>query len=142
MSLRYRGQTWELDIPVDGQRLDRPAIADHFHQAHSRAYGYDRPDHPVELVSLKVTATGHTQKPSLGAPSDTRAGASPAFGERTIYMNGTFVNCPIYQRESLALNAKIHGPAVIEEFGSFTLLFPSWSALADQASNLLLERDW
>ncbi len=44
---RYRGQSHELSVPTVGA----------FHHEHERRNGYARPDTPVEIVALRVTAT-------------------------------------------------------------------------------------
>jgi len=139
LSLRYRGQTWELDIPVESQALDRLSTAQRFHQAHMRAYGYDRREHPIELVSLKVTVVGDTPKPDLASPPALETGASMEPERRSVYIDGSFVMCPIYARASIPASVAIAGPAVIEEFGTFTMLFPDWTARADAVGNLVLE---
>jgi N-methylhydantoinase A len=34
-----------------------------------------------------------------------------------------FADCPVYARETLAAGAEIEGPALIEEYGSTTVMF-------------------
>ncbi len=46
LDARYEGQSHELRVP---------AVAD-FAEHHQRRNGYDRPDHPVEVVALRATA--------------------------------------------------------------------------------------
>jgi len=46
--LRYRGQSFELTVPL-GQEL-----AERFHRAHEERYGYADPDRPVELVAVRT----------------------------------------------------------------------------------------
>jgi N-methylhydantoinase A len=46
--LRYRGQSFELTVPLgDG-------LADRFHRAHEERYGYADPARPVELVAVRT----------------------------------------------------------------------------------------
>ncbi len=71
--LRYRGQAFELAVPV--AEVTRPALADGFHAAHRERYGYDQPDVPVEVVTLHVRAEGPTPEVPLprwtgGGPAD------------------------------------------------------------------------
>lgn len=46
--LRYRGQSFELTVPLE---LD---LTDAFHRAHEARYGYADPERPVELVAVRT----------------------------------------------------------------------------------------
>src|SRR3978361_1509243 len=49
--LRYRGQAFELAVPLSKH------LEEDFHAAHEEAYGYRDPEAEVELVTLRATAT-------------------------------------------------------------------------------------
>jgi N-methylhydantoinase A len=58
--LRYRGQSFELTVPLG------PRLAERFHEAHSSryGYGYSDPGRPVELVAVRtadVRAAPHVE---------------------------------------------------------------------------------
>ncbi|MBA3365200.1 MAG: hydantoinase/oxoprolinase family protein, partial [Actinobacteria bacterium] len=46
--LRYRGQGFELSVPLGGD------IAATFHRAHEDRYGYSEPDRELELVAVRT----------------------------------------------------------------------------------------
>jgi 5-oxoprolinase (ATP-hydrolysing) len=46
----------------------------------------------------------------------------------------------VYNRELWRSTSVIAGPAVIEEFGSFTMVLAGWAARRDGLGNLVLER--
>jgi N-methylhydantoinase A/oxoprolinase/acetone carboxylase beta subunit len=46
--LRYRGQSFELTVPLG------PDVAQSFHRAHEERYGYADPDGEVELVAIRT----------------------------------------------------------------------------------------
>ena len=46
----------------------------------------------------------------------------------------------VYERDALTPAAAITGPAIIDEFGSTTIVPPDWIARLDESGNLLLER--
>jgi N-methylhydantoinase A len=48
LDLRYRGQSFELTVPLD----DDPAES--FHRAHEERYGYADRDRPIELVAVRT----------------------------------------------------------------------------------------
>lgn len=147
--LRYFGQAWEVRVDVPTGKFDR-ATADvalgRFHDAHTRVYGYSYADHPdqhVEWVNFRVTGTGPIQRPVL----EPRAGLLSTdiqralTGHREVYFDSRFVDTPVYGRTMLGPGDCIFGPAIIEEFGSTTVVFPRLSARVDEYANLILEID-
>ncbi len=46
--LRYRGQSFELAVPL------QPGLAEAFHRAHEARYGYADRDRPIELVAVRT----------------------------------------------------------------------------------------
>ena len=138
MYLRYLGQAWELEVPVESHEVDLAGISDAFHREHERAYGYRREGHAIEVVNLGLTALGYVADPDLTL-DDAGGVRHEPLEHRDVYFEGRFVRCPVYDRRGLAPGATISGPAVVEEFGSTTLIFPGWVANADSAGNLLME---
>ena len=59
--LRYRGQSFELTVPL------QPRLAEAFHRAHEARYGYADRERPIELVAVR-TADVHPG-PRLELPS-------------------------------------------------------------------------
>ena len=46
--LRYRGQSFELAVPL------QPGLAEAFHRAHEARYGYADRERPIELVAVRT----------------------------------------------------------------------------------------
>jgi N-methylhydantoinase A len=59
--LRYRGQSFELTVPLG------PGLAQRFHRAHEERYGYADPARPVELVAVRTADVA--PGPELNLPS-------------------------------------------------------------------------
>lgn len=143
--LRYHGQAYEVRIDVsDGAvtaELGRQ-IVEAFHQAHHSTYGYDyRGRQQVEFVNLRVTGLGLIEKPALQEIASGSDDPSAAYkGERPVYFEaaGAFQPCPLYDRARLLAGNTIAGPAIIEEYGSTTVVFPRQQAVVDRFGNLLL----
>jgi len=137
--MRYLGQAFELNVPVT-LGMEIPHLETAFHEVYHKAYGYAREGADVELVNLRVVATGHVDKPLFSPISKEGRRLTDAIKEkRRVYFRGNFVNCPIYQRELLPLDVSIDGPAIIEEYGSTTTVFPGWKASLDSFGHLILE---
>ena len=81
---------------------------------------------------------GPTPTVKLDAVHKPAAGARALKGHRKVFMPeaGKFVNCPIYDRYSLAARARLRGPAVIEEHESTVVLGPDATIEVDQHCNL------
>ena len=144
LDMRYVGQSYELPVPLQEGLLDTTLLAgvqQRFHQEHERAYGFNAPEEPVEVVTLRSTAVGHIAKPRLHELGRDGGGASSAQrATRPVYFAETagFVDCPTYDRYRLGPGAAIQGPAVVEEMDSTTLVHPGYVATVDKFGNMFL----
>jgi N-methylhydantoinase A len=125
--LRYVGQSMEVRVPARAGAIDKGFVADlaaAFHAAHLKTFGYNYAGRQkVELVNLCVSGFGTIERPRV--PELKRAAATPPGQSRPVYFDGKFQNTPVYARAALGAGAKLDGPAVIEEFGSTTVVFPA-----------------
>jgi N-methylhydantoinase A len=148
--LRYFGQAWEVRIEVPPGRLDRTsadtAVA-RFHAAHQQTYGYSYADHPdqrIEWVNLRVAGIGPLRRPTLQRRAvDLAGGAERAIcSHRRVHFEAEAGprDTPVYARKRLQPGDCVDGPAIVEEFGSTTVVFPRQCARVDDFTNLLLER--
>lgn len=142
--LRYRGQSFELSVEY------APAIAvtvERFHDRHERRYGYAVPEEPVEFVNARLTATApagasESALNSLGgAPRLQHDGGHDTvhIDERDVWIDGAYVETPVYQRKTLAPHAMVGGPALIEQYDTCTYVPPGWSA-KNAGTMLMVER--
>ncbi|MFC4542515.1 hydantoinase/oxoprolinase family protein [Halosolutus amylolyticus] len=125
---RYAGQSFELTVSVaDG--IDRAAIADRFHDAHERVYGYAM-DEAIEVVTLRATATVPGTEPIVR-----HDGAGDArLGSRDAHFSGTGPQeTAVYDRDRLEAGTMLSGPAILEQAESTTVVPPTWDGeiLAD-----------
>jgi N-methylhydantoinase A len=131
IDLRYRGQSFALELPWQGVSACRAA----FEELHERRYGH-RLDLPVELVTLRCRLQGQALEIRLPAP----AAGSPG----TAVDNATVADCvqpvPVYARDRLAAGQRLTGPAIVTETVATTWLAPGWRCVVDPVGNLLLER--
>jgi N-methylhydantoinase A len=147
--VRYFGQASEVRVDVPSGQLDRVAadgaIA-RFHAAHEKTYGYSyrasQPPQAIEWVNLRVTGIGPIQRPPLRPAASLLSGGieRACIGQRSVYFDTGRVDTPIYARAQLQPGDCIAGPAIVEEFGSTTVVFPSLAATVDGFDNLLLRR--
>jgi N-methylhydantoinase A len=142
---RYGGQSSELSLKlqcdaIDAPELERLIVA--YHDAHKLRYGYDMPDHPVELVTIRLAVLADRPVP----PRETRTATSGSLADarhdtRSVWFASTgFVRTPVYARERLPADARFAGPAIVEQMDATTIVPPGWELRVDDAGNLLLER--
>lgn len=125
---RYAGQSFELTVAV-GDEFDAAAVADRFHDAHERTYGYAM-DESIEVVNLRATATVPGTEPAIR-----HEGAGDArIGTREAHFPGSGAgDAAVYDRDRLPAGASVAGPAILEQAESTTVVPPTWTGriLAD-----------
>lgn len=126
--LRYRGQSYELNVPW-------PNDQNNFHAEHRRIYGYSVPLRPVEIVTIRVRARSEVAKPRF-----VRATASPEKPViRKVWVGGSWRKANVWRRQQLPAAAQ-QGPALVLDYGATTLIPPGWHCNVDRAGNLVIQR--
>jgi N-methylhydantoinase A len=140
MDLRYRGQAYEINLPVPNSFLSQAQwaeIYEGFHEAHQRLYGHASPGEPIEVVNLRLMAIGKGLQPALKR-RDLRSSGASSPREREVYFPETgWVTSRIFSREFLP--DAITGPAIIEGRESTIAVFPQQQATVDDWGNLIIE---
>jgi N-methylhydantoinase A len=140
VDLRYRGQAYELTVPLPAQSLDEDALrtaVQRFHRLHRQSYGYCREDAPVEVVALRLVARGVLPRTKFAAPPP--HADLPVPGARRVYLLGTWQEIPVYRRESLPAGFTLTGPLIITQQDTTTLVWPGDRLTVDRWGNLLIE---
>jgi N-methylhydantoinase A len=138
--MRYVGQSWDLTVRISSSTREPRELADLFHRAHEQRYGY-RLSNRVEVVSLRLSTIGETEKPKLSEWTAQGNTQSALLERRSVYFAGKDASTPIYDRDRLPRGSKIVGPAIIEEMGSVTLVPHDWSLEIGKLGELHLGHD-
>jgi N-methylhydantoinase A len=144
LEIRYRGQDFALPIEVEEAMLADGAAASIrrlFDESHERQFGYRDEERGLEIVNLRVIALGRRRRRDLLAVSPKRGAEAVALGSRPVVLalGEAPVDLPLYRREALGAGARIAGPAVVEEYGSTTLLLPGDRAGVGATGELVIE---
>ncbi|MGZ5160754.1 MAG: hydantoinase/oxoprolinase family protein [Burkholderiales bacterium] len=142
-SLRYKDQGFELDVPWSGN-VDDVALAgviDGFHDAHERIYSFALRDMPVEIVTLRVDAVGLLPKVTMRELREGGKVSAAIVGSQRISFASGAVDVPIYDRSKLGAGARIHGPAVMTQLDSTTLLLASQVAEVHKFGSLIVTEE-
>ncbi len=141
LAMRYRGQSYELTVPVE-KSLAR--AVQRFHRRHRQVYGFASTDERVEVVSAHLVLWGGRAKPrfEMRPITSPAAGAGSAMMEMrpVFFAPEGWMPTPVYRRDRLLPGAWFDGPAVVEEYDATTVVPPSWSATVDGFSNLCLKK--
>ena len=126
LDMRYVGQEFPIQTPVSAEdlaRRDPQLLRAAFDRIHDRRYGHKASDEPVEIVNLRLTATGRRERSRFPAVSTESADA--LIGHRPIVLDDPArpVSCPIYDRDKLGQGVIVQGPAAVVEYASTTVLF-------------------
>lgn len=143
--LRYRGQNYELAVPlppgaVTAATLD--ALAAGFAAAHQQRFGFVAEHEPVQVVTLRLEAAALVSKAQFTAEPNSGPSAEAALiANRDVYLPelGGMVSCPVYRRDRLRAGNRFQGPAIVEQMDTTTVLLADMTAQVDPFLNLVLE---
>jgi N-methylhydantoinase A len=140
VDMRYIGQNYELGVLVpDGTRLPPPDVLKRlFFAEHERSYGHHDPDAPVEIMNLRLRASGRL--PAIAPPAGRPRPDARPVGKRSVWFDDRApVETAIWRRADLGTGTRISGPAVIEQLDATTLIPPGATAVVDRALNVVIE---
>jgi N-methylhydantoinase A len=130
-----------LTVEIGPQELQRDGlrkIAERFDQEHKRLFTFALPlEH--EIVTLRAAVQGRSV--TVERPSIPRGGASPRdalIGEEPVYMDGAHLDAAVYERSSLKAGNELHGPAIVLEMDSTTVILPRHRGTVDRLGNILI----
>jgi N-methylhydantoinase A len=132
LDMRYRGQSYELEVPLTRN------FKDAFHAAHRRTFGHSASEAAVEVVNLRLRASAADKPPSLAKITRQRGAASP-LGRADVLVRSRQRRAPVFARDSLGAGARIRGPAIVVELSATAYVAPEFTLRVDDYGNLHLE---
>lgn len=135
VDLRYRGQGYELNLPLTRNLLQA------FAQEHHRRYGYQYADREIELVTLRLRATlkstpTHVET-AVGPPLQAKFGRISAPNAPVLF-DDRKLKTKILSREDLRPGKGYQGPAIVTEYSATTVIPPGSRFHLDKAENLIV----
>ena len=123
--MRYRGQRHNIKVPVSGLN-DRATIRAAFDRDYKRRYGHADAKAPAEfqalhLVRFCAAASGRISRVCRARRAKAR---QPTHAAGLFRQRRGLGRAQVYERDALAAGLQGAGPAVIEEYGSTTLVWP------------------
>lgn len=108
VDLRYRGTQTSLTVPMG----DTATLRARLEERHRAEFGYARPGHPVEVVTVRVEVVGSLPAPGL---PPARPCGEDVNRRTTVYLDGSWREVPVRSREDLAPGERLAGPLVVLE---------------------------
>ena len=141
--LRYRGQSFEIDTPLDAAVVaaaDQAAIAAAFHRAHERLYGHADRTAPLQVIAIRLVISGTTAKPELPRREPV-AGPAAEAGRTQVWMDGAWRSAALFHRADLLAGQTFGGPAVVTQDDCTTVVPPGFTVRVDEYTNLRIMRE-
>jgi N-methylhydantoinase A len=138
---RYVRQAYELTVPLEAGPITSNALArlaSTFHARHRQVYGHDNPREAVQIVTLRLTATGHL--PAISLAAETTDPGQPLPARPVWFPLGGEVMCPVRTRGQLRQEGSMAGPVIIEEVDTTVVVPPGWTATVDAHGFIILTR--
>jgi len=136
--MRYRGQSFEIDTPLEIDAIERgdlAAVAHAFHLEHERLYGHADREAPLQVISLRLVISGKTAKPEFPR-SALQPGTARPISTITARLDGAMRQVALFQRDLLVAGQSFAGPAVVMQNDCTTVVPAGFTVTVDAISNL------
>lgn len=125
VEMRFVGQMHTVRVPLKASD-DHVVLTRAFHEVYKKRYGHVNPEAEPEVVSLHTAAFARTPQPDIRHLAVTGTQAPPPPPVRPIYFSESKseLQAAVFSRATLPVGFSASGPAVIEEYGSTTIVGP------------------
>jgi len=140
LDMRYVKQYHEVTVPVSWQEIryaNIDSMVEKFHPEHNRLYGYslEKEETPVELINMRLTMIGRTEKPRFMEEKYNGEDPYSALkGRREVYVPGIkqYREVNVYDGFKLRYGNIVNGPAIIEQVNTTTFVTPEYQVASDR----------
>ncbi len=140
LDMRYVKQYHEVNVVItkdETENVNLDSIAKKFHPEHNRLYGYslEKEKTPIELINMRLTLIGKTDKPRFIEEKNQGEDTSNAIkGRREVYLPNKkeFAEVDVFDGFKLKCGNKITGPAIIEQVNTTTFVSPEYNVICDR----------
>ncbi|MGM0510909.1 MAG: hydantoinase/oxoprolinase family protein [Thermoplasmatota archaeon] len=132
LGLRYRGQSFHINIPFDG---DFEETEESFHKEHKKKYGYENRDADIEVVRVHIESIEEIEMKELPFLVEDVKHPEP----RDVSFPDGEYRADVYYRSGLKSGYEQEGPAIIEDKNSTILVPPDWNFRVDEYGIIHME---
>ena len=142
MDMRYKGQWFEINVPLDPSSLesvDLEEIVAEFHRLHDIQFGYHSDGSPIDVLNVRLAAIGRVGG-SVGNTEEAPEGADPISGSREIWSpeQRKMVDATIYNGELMRRGDEVSGPAIIELGTTSIVVLDEYDVVVDVSGSFVL----
>ncbi|MET0606195.1 MAG: hydantoinase/oxoprolinase family protein [Beijerinckiaceae bacterium] len=138
--MQFQGQTHLIRVALSRDSLTRDEIRRRFDEAYHRRFQVRLPELAANVVNANTSVVGRRNELNLamlmGGLRRRVTLANAITGRRRLFARGVWIEAPIIDRETMPMDARIEGPAIIEQSDATTFIEPDCVALTDAIGNL------
>jgi N-methylhydantoinase A/oxoprolinase/acetone carboxylase beta subunit len=143
--VRYAKQGYEITVQLPMGDVNAESVSllvEDFHQRHEQLYTFCDREAAVEIVNLRIKATGIVDKLELSTVGSCNGTDAKSRFTREVYFSDRgFQTTPVYAREDLLAGHTLKGPAIVDQLDTTTVVFPREIARVDAQGAIFIEID-
>ncbi|HEY2891629.1 MAG TPA: hydantoinase/oxoprolinase family protein, partial [Dongiaceae bacterium] len=124
LHLRYAGTDTALVVPM-GEIAE---ITAGFEMAHRQRYGFVVSGKGLVAEAVSIELVGETERPGEQLKPLRSGGTLMAKAQLRFFSAGSWHDAPLYERDAIAADNKVAGPAIISEATGTIVVEPGWQA--------------
>lgn len=143
VDMRYLGQEHTVKVPVPNGEWNQAAVEEvirRSHEVHEHHYTFKLEGAATEIVNLHLVSFGLVNKPEISKMEKIGGSAEEALSETrpVLYEGAGWIETRVYDRDKLAAEVTVEGPAIVEEPSASTVIYPGQSLTVDIYGNLII----
>lgn len=139
VELRFAGQLFELNVPVHSdEEFTSEVLEQRFREKYIEVYGFDLPEHQVEVVNLRAIARTPVWAGARITQHMVETDETPKNRHVWISANKK-ISMPIRPRGTLYPGECLEGPVIIEDFGATIRVLERQSVTVGEQGTLTIE---
>ncbi len=140
---RYRDQIWEIDLPLQGARFDKPEdvarAREDFHRLHEQVFAFQDPRSDVQFVGWRATVRCRLRKRELGGLAKAGSYEARILPSRKAYFSGVgMVDTRVELFETLPPEVPLEGPVIIESPLTTVVIEPGATVVRKGSGSLVI----
>lgn len=137
LHLKYQGSDFTLQV---GYNSAYGQVKDEFEAQHQQLYGFNYEDKEIMIESLSVEVVNKMEIPQEKVQASSKREEVTPIAVTEVYLQGRWMETPIYQRAELHPGDLISGPAVIIEETGTNVVLADWQVKVTELNHLLLTK--
>ncbi len=148
LDMSYVGQTHTVavalpvDLAGDTTGVTAGIIRDAFESSYRATYNRLLDGIAIRILSLRTAVVGRRPEFDLAALGPTEGSLADALiGEREVWIDGGWRTTRVYDRLALPVDARVTGPAIVEQSDTTIFVDPGLTGEVDPFGNLVVRPD-